>query len=322
MTDPAQASIQRTALVMIIMSAFALPLMLSAVNVALPAMARDLRMNAILLSWVPLAFLTASAASVLAFGRIADMFGRKRLFTLGTWGLLISSALLVVAPSAEILLGLRVLQALSAAMLYATQVAILSSIYPTEKRGAAIGMLVSAVYFGLTCGPLLGGWLIENLSWRMTFVAHAPFSLLVLAFGIPRVKGEWKAEHRGSFDWTGAGLYAGAIIALMWGASILPRLDGVALILAGAFGVALFFRQQHRAIDPLFDVSLFYTNRVFTLSSLASLLMYATTYSTLVLMSLYLQYLKGLNPTHAGLIMMVQPLLSALVSPLAGRLSD
>ncbi|MSR15105.1 MAG: MFS transporter [Gammaproteobacteria bacterium] len=321
-TDSSALKNQRTALVMLVTSAFALPLMLSAVNVALPAMALDLKMNAVLLSWVPLAFLTASAASVLAFGRLADMVGRKRIFTLGTVGLLITSVLLALAPNAETLLALRVLQAVTAAMLYATQVSILSSIYPPDKRGAAIGVLVSSVYFGLTCGPVIGGWLVEHLSWRATFVAHVPLTLLVLLFGLPRVKGEWKAEHRGSFDWTGAALYAGSIVSLMWGGSTLPTFKGIALMGLGALGLAVFFRHQHAKTDPLFDVSLFYTNRVFTLSSIAALLMYATTYSTLVLMSLYLQFLKGLTPTQAGMIMLAQPLVSAVMSPLAGRLSD
>lgn len=314
--------VQRAALVTMVVSAFALPLMLSAVNVALPAMARELHMNAILLSWVPLAFLTASAATVLSFGRMADMFGRKRIFTYGTVSLLITSGLLTIAPNAEILLFLRVLQAVSTAMLYGTQVAILSSLYPPEKRGAAIGMLVSGVYFGLTCGPLVGGWLVEHLSWRATFIAHAPLTLLVLIFGIPRIKGEWKAEHQGRFDWIGAALYAASIASLMGGASALPLFRGIGLMTVGALGIGLFFRHQHMQTDPLFDVSLFYTNRVFTLSSLASLLMYATTYSTLVLMSLYLQFLKGLAPTQAGMIMLAQPLVSAIMSPLAGHLSD
>jgi EmrB/QacA subfamily drug resistance transporter len=321
-TDLAALKTQRTALVMLVASAFAMPLMLSAVNVALPAMARELKMNAILLSWVPLAFLTTSAATVLSFGRLADMLGRKRIFTLGTMGLLLTSILLAMAPTTEILLGLRVLQALSAAMLYATQVAMLSSIYPPEKRGAAIGMLVSSVYFGLTCGPVVGGWLVEHVSWRATFVAHAPLTILVLVVGLPRVTGEWKAEHPGSFDWTGALLFAGAIISLMWGGSSLPHPGGIALMGLGALGLVVFFRHQHQKTDPLFDVTLFYANRVFTLSSIAALLMYATTYSTLVLMSLYLQYLKGLPPTQAGIVMLAQPLVSAVMSPLAGRLSD
>ena len=313
---------QRIALITLVISSFALPLMLSAVNVALPSVARALRMDAVQLSWVQLAFLTTSAATVLAFGRLADLVGRKRIYTLGTVALMISSVLAASARNADMLLIFRGLQGASAAMIYATQIAILTSVYPPQQRGQAIGMLVSAVYFGLTCGPLLGGWLIEYFNWRAAFVAHLPLTILVLLCGIPRIRGEWKADKPGSFDLPGASLYGGSIVCLMWGGTHLPHVSGLLGMLAGAVGIASFFRHQHGRKDPLFDVSLFYSNRVFALSSLASLLMYATTYSTLVLVSLYLQYLKGLSPTQTGLVMLAQPLMSALLSPVAGRLSD
>lgn len=321
-TASPERSVQRAALLMVVLSSFAMPLMLSSVTVALPAIAQRLSMDALLLSWVPLVFLTSSAATVLAFGRLADMYGRKRIFTLGTIGSIVSSLLTAAAPNGEILIALRVLQGLSAAMLYATQVAILSSVFPPQERGKAIGIMASGVYFGLTCGPLVGGWLIEHFGWRAAFVSHVPLALIVLLVGIPRVPGEWAAAQRGRFDVGGAALYAGAIVALMGGASALPSLWGFALLGAGAAGMGAFFHHQHGRDHPLFDVSLFYTNRAFTLSSLASLLMYTATFSILVLLSLYLQYLKNLPPTKAGLVMFVQPLMTALVSPLAGRLSD
>ena len=313
---------ERAVLLMVVVSGFALPLMLSSVNVALPSVARALKMDAILLSWVPLVFLTTSAATVLAFGRLADLIGRKRVFTLGTLGIIVSSILAACAPNAGVLLGLRAAQGLTAAMLYSTQIGLVSSVVPPQQRGQAIGMVVSAVYFGLTCGPVIGGWLIEHIGWRAAFVAHVPLALIVLIFFIPRVKGEWKAETPGRFDYAGAALYAVAITAMMVGGAALPKMLGAALLAVGVLGMWLFFRHQHGRTDPIFDVNLFYTNRVFTLSSLASLLMYATTYSTLVLVSLYLQYLKGLRPMQAGMVMLAQPLMSALISPLAGRLSD
>ncbi len=319
---PGQQQSQRIALITLVISSFALPLLLSSITVALPSVARALRMDAIQLSWVQLTFLTTSAATVLAFGRLADLVGRKRIYALGTLALLVSSVLAAGAQSAEMLLTCRVLQGASAAMIYATQLAILTSVYPPEQRGQAIGMLVSAVYFGLTCGPLLGGWLIEHFSWRAAFVAHLPLTLLVLLVGIPRIKGEWKADKPGRFDVTGALLYAGSIVCLMWGGANLPQRSGFSGLLVGALGLVVFFRHQRQRTDPLFEVNLFYTNRVFAWSSLASLLMYATTYSTLVLVSLYLQYLKGLTPTQTGLVILAQPLMSALLSPVAGRLSD
>ncbi len=313
---------QRAALVTMVVSSFALPLMLSAVNVALPSVAQALRMDAVALSWVQLIFLTCSAATVLSFGRLADLLGRKRIFVWGIRTLLVSSLLAAFARSAEWLLFARAIQGFSAAMVYSTHIAILTSVYPPEQRGKAIGTLVAAVYFGLTCGPLLGGWLIQTWGWQAAFLAHLPLTLLVLLFGVRRLRGEWRADSPGRFDLAGALLYGGSIVLLMWGGTHLPDLIGLCSLGGGAVGLIAFFRHQHGHQDPLLDVRLFYTNRVFALSSLASLLMYATTYSTLVLVSLYLQYLKALTPMQAGLVMLAQPSVSAVLSPVAGRLSD
>jgi EmrB/QacA subfamily drug resistance transporter len=313
---------QRSALVTLVVSSFALPLLLSSVNVALPVLASELRMDAITLSWVQLAFLTSSAATVLSFGRLSDIVGRKRVYTWGMVGLVLSSLLAAAADSAQGLLTARALQGMSAAMVYATQIAILTSVYPPEQRGKAIGTLVSAVYFGLTCGPLIGGWLVSHFGWRAAFLTHLPLAAFVLAFGVPRLRGEWKLDTPGRFDGVGAVLYAGAIVALMVGGANLPTGLGIGLMCSGVLGLVAFDRHQRRQEDPLLDVRLFHTNRVFAMSSLASLLMYATTYSVLVLVSLYLQYLKGFSPSEAGLVMLTQPGISAIVSPLAGRLSD
>ncbi|MBI5615152.1 MAG: MFS transporter [Gammaproteobacteria bacterium] len=317
----ADTTTQRAVVVMVVVSTFALALVLSSVTVALPALARGLKLDALLLSWVPLVFLVASAATVLTFGRLADMYGRKRIFTYGTVGIIVSSILIALSPNGATLIGLRVFQGCAAAMLYATQVAILSSVFPPHRRGRMIGIMASAVYFGLTCGPVLGGFCIEHFGWRAAFVVHVPLTLLVLA-GIPFVHGEWKAEDPGHFDKVGAALYMGGIVTIIGGSALMPHLPGIVLMLAGAGLMWGFFHYEHDRDHPLFDVTLFYTNRVFTLSSLAALLMYATTFSILVLASLYLQYLKGLPPTKAGMVMLAQPLMVAVFSPLAGRISD
>lgn len=315
-------SSQRAALLMVVVSSFAQPLMLSSVTVALPKIADDLALSAVTLSWVPLVFLLSSACTVLSFGRLADMYGRKRIFILGSCGAVVSSLLLALAPDGTTLIALRALQGISAAMLYATQAAIVTSVYPPQHRGRALGMVASAVYFGLTVGPLVGGWLVEHFGWRVAFVVHVPLTLGVLLFALPRVQGDWSAPTRGRFDWRGALAYAGGILCVIVGASSLHASTGPSVLLSGVLLLLLFIRSQRRHEYPLFDVSLFFTNRVFALSSLAALLMYTTTFSILVLVSLHLQYLKGLAPTQAGLVMFAQPLVVALMSPVVGRLSD
>jgi EmrB/QacA subfamily drug resistance transporter len=313
---------QRAALLMVLLNGFSMPMMLSAVNVALPSIADELAMDAVLLSWIPMAYLMASAALVLTFGRIADMFGRKRMYLIGTVGLIVTSILAAYANSGAMIIACRLLQGVSAAMVYGTHIAIISSAYPPEQRGRMIGLTVSVIYVGLTCGPFLGGWLIGLFGWRAAFLVHVPTSVAALIVGIFMVKAEWRAEHAGRFDYVGALLYTIAIVALMVGISSLPQWSSVFLIALGGVGFWLFFHHQHNRRDPLFDVSLFYTSRVFTLSCIASVLMYTATFSNVVMISLHLQYLQEMTPMAAGVVLMAQPIVMALVSPYAGKLSD
>ncbi len=319
---PEKASLQQSALVMVLLNAFTTPLMLSAANVALPSIADDLNLDAVVISWIPMAFLMASAMFVLVFGRIADMVGRKRIFLIGTACVIITSVIASLATNGTFLITARFLQGMSAAMLYATQIAIISSVFPPKQRGHAIGLTVSTIYLGLTCGPLLGGFLIDYYGWRASFVFHIPLAIIVLLIGIFKVPGDWSAEQPGKFDLTGALVYGLSIILLCLGVSTLPESLGILLLTFGLFGIWLFIKLARRAQHPIFDVSLFRRNRVFAFSCFASFIIYTAVFANIVLVSLYLQYLKGLSATMTGSIMMVQPLTMAVFSPFIGRLSD
>lgn len=314
--------LQRAALYMVLLNCFSTPMMLSAANVALPSIARDLNIHAVLLSWIPMAYLMASAMLVLIFGRLADMFGRKRVFIIGTMSVIITSLIAAFAVNGPMLIIARFLQGVSAAMLYATQIAIVSSVFPPAKRGQAIGLTTSMIYLGLTCGPLFGGVLIDQFGWRSSFLLHIPFAIIVLLIAILKVPAEWSSEEKGSFDILGAVIYSASIILLCIGVSKLPHLLSFVSIGLGLAGISLFFSIARKTDHPIFDVRLFFTNRVFTLSCLAAFIIYTATYANVVLISLYLQYLKGMNATTAGLIMMIQPLTMAVFSPFTGKLSD
>jgi len=322
MQDKQSESLQRLTLTMILLNAFTTPLMLSAVNVALPSIAKDLSMNAVLLSWIPMAYLMASAMFVLIFGRIADMVGRKRIFLIGTSCVIISSLIAAFAVSGTMLITARFLQGMSAAMLYATQVAIVSSVFPPAKRGRAIGLTVSTIYFGLTIGPMLGGYVIDTFGWRASFMLHIPLAIIAFLIGSIFVKGDWSADERGSFDLFGALIYIVSILFICIAVSYMPSVLSLVLLAVSLFGFAFFFLFERVHKHPILNVSLFFTNRVFTFSCLASLIIYTATFANVVQISLYLQYLKGMSATAAGLIMMCQPLTMAIFSPLAGRLSD
>ncbi len=317
-----ERALQRITLIVVTLSSFATPLMLSAPNVSVPAIAQALGADVVAVGWVSTAYLLSSAVFLLPFGKLADTHGRRRFLLWGLAVVALGSSLCAAAPNFPVLVAARFLQGIGAGMLYATSMALLSSVYPKEQRGAAIGISTSMIYFGLTAGPLLGGWVTHQFGWRMVFILPLPLLVVCLALVSTRLKGEWKGTQGGRFDLTGALIYAAAIIALMVGVSKLPSPHGWLATFAGIGGLVAFFSFERGHKHPLFDVTLFFTNRVFTFSCLASLLIYAATFANTFLMSLYLQKLKGMNAQTAGLIMISQPVMMALLSPLAGKLSD
>ena len=211
---------------------------------------------------------------------------------------------------------------MGAALFVSTGMAILTSIFPPQKRGRVIGMYVAAVYVGLSVGPLVGGFLTQQLGWRSIFLVMFPLGLGSVAITFFFLQGEWADARSQKFDILGSLIYTAAILALVYGASILPALTGYILLVIGLLGLILFFRQQKRSPYPVFEVSLFLDNHTFVFSSLAALLNYSATFAVTFLLSLYLQYIKGLSPQTAGVVLMAQPVMMALFSPIAGALSD
>ncbi|MCK4857272.1 MAG: MFS transporter, partial [candidate division Zixibacteria bacterium] len=303
-------------------TAFLVPLMGSSINVALPAIAAEFAMDAIMLSWVATAFLLTSAIFLLPVGRFADIFGRKKVFTVGMVIYALSSALSAFATSGMMLIAFRVLQGFGAAMIFGTGIAILTSVYPLGERGRVLGINVAAVYSGLSLGPFFGGFMTEQLGWRSLFLAHVPIGLIVIVVIIWKLKGEWAEAKGEKFDITGAVVYGLALLASMYGVSLLPELLGVWLIAFGLIMLLLFILWENRMRFPLLDIRLFTKNRVFAFSSLAAFIHYGATFAVSFMMSLYLQYIKGLSPQEAGLVLVCQPVVMAFFSPLAGRLSD
>ena len=317
-----EEKLQRTALVVVCMGAFITPLMLSGVNVAIPTIVEGLRIDAITASWIPLAYLLSSAVFLLPFGRMGDMFGRKKMFLSGMITITVASILASLAQTPLALILCRVLQGIGAAMIFGTGIAILSSVFPPEKRGRVLGLSVSFVYLGLTCGPFVGGWVTHQFGWRSVFIFHVPVVVLVIVIALLNLKGEWRGPAGQKFDFPGAILYGASMIALMYGFSDLPTTSGIVLSMLGAAGLAVFFRYEKKLDHPLFNVNLFSTNQVFFYSCMAALIMYSSTFSITFLMSLYLQNIKGFTPQFAGFVLISQPLMMTLFSPLAGRMSD
>jgi EmrB/QacA subfamily drug resistance transporter len=318
----ADSSQEKSALFVATLTSFMGPFTISSVNVALPAIQTEFSADAVILSWVATAFLLAMAVFLVPFGKVADIYGRKKIFSRGVILYTVSSLLAVFSTSIKVLIFMRVLQGFGAAMFVTTGMAIITSVFPPSRRGRAIGIYVSAVYIGLSLGPFAGGFITRYLGWRSIFAVVVPFGAVSVYMTAKYLKGEWADARGETLDIRGSVVYGVSILTLVYGASLLPRPIAVYLMIAGVAGLGLFFLLELRVPYPVFEVKLFNKNRLFTFSSLAALIHYSATFALTFLLSLYLQYIKGIPPQYAGSILIAQPLVMALISPLAGRLSD
>jgi EmrB/QacA subfamily drug resistance transporter len=315
-------SIRRTATVVAALSSFLTPFMTSSVNIAMPAIGQEFSMDTVLLGWIATAYLLAAAMFLVPFGKLADMHGRKRVFSYGMGLYALASLLCALAPSSAVLIGSRALQGVGSAMIFGTGVAILTSVFPPGERGRALGLNVAATYTGLSVGPFLGGLLTQNLGWRSLFLINVPLGLIVVALVLWRLKGEWAGAAGESFDWIGSAINSASLVATMYGLTLLPEMVGAWVLLGGVAGTVVFVWWETKAESPILNMGLFAGNRVFAFSNLAALINYSATFAIGYMLSLYLQYVKGLSPQSAGLVLVAQPVVMAVFSPLTGILSD
>jgi EmrB/QacA subfamily drug resistance transporter len=319
---PEGRSLEKSTLFVATVTSFMGPFMISSVNVALPVIQAEFKISAVLLSWVATSYLLATAVFLVPIGKIADIYGRKKIFTSGLILFVATTSFLIFTDSIAMLIALRTLQGLGGAMIVTTGMAIVTSVFPPARRGRAIGIYVAAVYVGLSAGPTVGGMLTFHFGWRSIFLAVIPFGALSIFISFRHLRTEWRGNPDEKFDWFGSILYGASLVALVYGASLLPVSAAYIMVGSGAAGFVFFVFYQRSISFPVFEVRLFQQNRVFAFSSLAALINYAATYATTFMMSLYLQYVKGFNPQTAGLILVCQPVMMALFSPVAGKLSD
>jgi EmrB/QacA subfamily drug resistance transporter len=310
------------ALLVAALSSFLTPFMASATNVALRAVGSEFSMSAVLQAWVGTSYLLAAAVFLVPMGKVADIAGRKKVFM---WGILIytlASLLCTLAPTGLVFITFRVLQGIGSALIFGTSVAILTSVFPAGERGRVLGISTAATYSGLSLGPVLGGLMTGLAGWRSIFWVNVALGVIILPLAFFRLKGEWAEAAGERFDWVGSLVYGASLAAAMLGFSQLPSSLGIGLLLAGIVGLSAFIAWEMRTGSPILNMGLFRGNAAFTFSNLAALVNYSATSAVGLLLSLYLQYIKGLSPETAGLTLVAQPVVMAVLSPLAGRLSD
>ena len=292
-------------------------------SVAVRAVGDEFHADAATLSWFVTSFLVVSAMSLLPFGRLGDLWGRKRTFLTGVGIFCVASALCVAAPSLGWLIAARCVQGGGSAMLAATAPAILISVFPPEERGRVLGINTAAVYGGLAAGPVLGGMLISAAGWRSIFLLGLVAAELAFLLTRMRLRGDWAEAKGEGFDTMGAALVALGLGPLSVGITLLESWSAAPWLAAGG-GIALiaFVRHESRTKHPILEVGLFRHNRLFALSNVAALISYAATFATTYLLSLYLQVVRGLSPRETGFVLLTAPVFQAVLSPWAGRLSD
>ncbi len=308
------------ALLAVVLMSFAIPFNTSSVNIALPSIGDQFNTDAVLLGWIATSFLLAAAMFLVPMGRLGDIRGRRLIFILGASIFTASSLLAALSISTLMLIFFRILQGVGGAMVFATGIAIITSVFPPEERGKVLGINLTSVYLGLSLGPLLGGILTHNLGWRSIFLLIVPIGLLAILF-MSRLESEWAGAKGEKFDLTGTMIYSAMILFIMYGLSDFQPQTSIPLILFGLILLAAFLSYESRVEHPVLEVRLF-KNITFAFSNLTAILTYSSTFAIPFLLSLFLQYIKGYTAQEAGIFLVARPVVMALCSPFAGWLSD
>lgn len=316
------ASLRKPTLISATTAAFLTPFMGSAVNLAIPNIGLEFNASATLLSWTVSSYLLITAALLLPFGRLADMVGRKKVFVTGLAMFTTGSLLCALAWSIQSLIVFRLLQGVGGAMIFGTSMAILTSVFPPQERGKVLGYNVAAVYTGLSLGPVLGGVLNHQLGWRSIYYVIVLLGAAAFVITSTKLKGEWLGAEGERFDTAGTALYMVGLVAVLYGFSTIATSTWSKYILVlGLIVLVLFVRHEIREQHPILNMKLF-KNVGFAFSNLAALINYSATFAVGFLLSLHLQVVMGINSQSAGLILLSQPIIMAVLSPFTGRLSD
>lgn len=312
----------RITLIIVMIASFITPFMSNAVNIAIPSIGLEYGVSQSALNWVVSGFLLSTAAFLLPFGRFADQFGRKKIFLIGMIFLAVSSLACALSTSLPALVLFRVLQGIASAMILSNSMAILTSVVPPESRGKALGLNSAATYIGLSLGPVLGGLITSAYTWRGIFYLNLLMALVIIVITVWKLQGEWKGVPA-KLDAGGIILCIAAQALLLFGLTGLTT--GLIYQISFAAGVILlvvFFLYERNHSHPLIPIGSIIKNRPFAFSNLATLINYSATFALSFVLSLYLQNALGLSTAVSGLILLIQPIIMAVLSPVAGALSD
>lgn len=315
------------ALVVTSLGAFLTPFTSSLISFTVPKIANTFHSNFLDVVWVPMAYLIALPTFMILLGRLSDMYGRLRFYKIGLIVFSLGAFLASIANSIYFLIFASFVMGFGGALIGTSSTALISSIYPKENRGRALGINAMSVYLGLTIAPVLGGILVQFLPWQAIFLVNIPIALvtLVLSFiymnkyEIDEIRKKEKIDSIGSVIFTGSILLVVLYLSL---GQIYNFVVTLYLLISGLVLLVLFIIYEKRVNNPMLDISLFTSNRTFSAANFTAFLNYISTFSITFVFSIFLQIILGYQPFITGMILMVEPVLMVIFSPISGKMSD
>ena len=295
----------------------------SIVNVALPVMSGELNASMGDIEWVASIYLVVTCATILIFGRLGDMIGKVRIFQIGVILFTIGSLLCSISGTLPLLIGARVVQGLGSAAALANNQGIITESFPPDERGKALGFVSTFVALGSMTGPTLGGMILTVLPWTYIFLINIPVGVLSFLIGLRKMPNKKQAKP-GRLDAKGSVLLLLSILLLFGSFTLLQ--NGVSLpiiigIIGGAVFLVLFIMVEKRMDDPLVPIGIF-KNKMFSLNLFTMLTAFIAIGANNIIMPFYLQDARQFSPGMAGLLMTVIPLITAVMGPISGTMSD
>jgi MFS family permease len=339
--DSAQGAHRRAVVFVIVLSSFLPSFAGSVVNVAVPVIGQEFHSSATALGWIVSSFIIATVAFMLPLGRLADLTSRRIILVAGLLLFSLMSGATFLVTDMPLLIVLRVVQGIGSAGMFATCQAILVDAVPKEERGKVLGMSIASVYIGLSAGPVLGGFITQHLGWRWIFVFVAVLGIVTAIAAIVKLPEKPSAEQLAGrnpeleqgaapkpgilsqLDGGGIALYMVAMTAIIYGFNtFLQNWQSYVILGAGVLLFIGFIVLETKVSTPLIKIAPFREQPRFLLSNLAALLNYSATFAVGYLLSIYLQLVKGFGADQAGLILITMPLIQAVITVFAGRMSD
>jgi len=298
----------------------------SITNIAFPILTETFHTELTTVMWVAVAYILVSTSSMLVIGKISDLVGRKRIYSLGMAIFTVGLVACSLSQTINQLIVFRTIQALGAAMSVSCGTAIVTEAFPVRELGRSMGFLGVAVSLGFIIGPMVGGFLLHWLDWRSIFYVRAPLSFMALILAFILLKRDEKPAGAVTLDLLGTFASSAGIFSLVFGMSQIRNLGprsfiALPLIALGILFLIAFVLIERHARDPIVDLSLF-NNRLFSRASLGLFLMFAAAPSYILIIPFYLLHGLEWSTSQAGLLLAVHSMTTIVFGPISGWLSD